>query len=141
MKLTVKLRQHARRDRRGVLIPIDGESLLHVVKYLRELVLRGGLPERGEQRAAARAAVHSERETQDRGKVIWLFGQNSFLITYRDSQGKAHQTCKDLKVNREDHLGRTLAITQFKEAKDTMLLKARKLWNELDKSDAARYPS
>ena len=46
---------------------------------------------------------------------------------------------KGLKVPRFDVTGDALTGCAFQKARERMLIKARALWDELDKSDAQRY--
>ena len=135
MQITAKTRDKGR----GILVPLEGDSLKDILLHLRQQVSTGSVPKADETKAKARAMAVGCRDDADGGRVRWVFSETAYHVLYRDDEGKHHRTSKDLKVPRFDMSGGALTGDAFQKARERMLSKARALWNELDKSGAPRY--
>ena len=143
LELSVKARDKGR----GVAVPLEGGSLETVLRHLREQVQGGDAVssssvggDLGESARRRRRVVLESRDDVDGGRVRWLFSLGCYQVWYKADDGKLHQTSRGLRVTRDDPLGQPLSGAVFKKAKALALHKARALWNECDRSSAARYP-
>ena len=134
LEITVKKRDKGR----GLAVPLEGETLLTILKHLRSSKEKG-VPSSDSPKKARREENLGNREDEDAGRLCWVFKQTGYSIFYVDDEGKQHRLSDGLKVSRHDHLGQRLSVEAFKEARDVALSKARALWNRLDKSDSQRY--
>ncbi len=139
MELTAKPRIHMRSGGKGVLVPVEGESLLNIVRHLRELLLTGGHREDGCELARGRREPPKLPDDADRGRIRWMFAKGSYQIIFTDDTGKLRQSCKGLGVAREDHMGKPLSPESYRLAREAMLNRARKSWNAYDHSSAERF--
>ena len=135
LEITAKTRDKGR----GIAVPLEGASLSDIILHLRQQVSTGSVPKYDETKAKARAMAVQYRDDADGGRVRWVFGECSYHVMYTDDEGQHRRTNKGLKVPRFDEAGDALSGGAFQKARGRMLIKARALWNELDKSDAQRY--
>ena len=135
LQITAKTRDKGR----GIAVPLEGDSLSDILLHLRQQVSTGTVPKHDEEKAKARAMAAECRDDVDAGRVRWVFGECSYHVTYTAAGGTHHRTNKGLKVPRFDETGEALTGSAFQKARERVLIKARALWNELDKSDAQRY--
>ena len=135
MELTVKARDKVR----GIAVPLEGPTLLAILRHLREQVSAGEVPEPDPAKCARRQEAISCRDDEDAGRLRWKFDEGAYQVMWEDGDGKFHRTTKGLKVNRADAIGRPTPAPLYKQMRTQMLSKARALWNELDKTKAARY--
>ena len=135
MDLTVKLRDKCK----GIAVPLEGDTLLMILRHLREQVYAGEVPEPDPVKSARRHEVKGCKEDEDTGRVRWMYAECSYQIMFEDAVGKSHRVTTGLKVSRTDNVGALREPAAFQEARLRMLHKARALWNEEDKTDAVRY--
>jgi hypothetical protein len=80
-----------------------------------------------------------ELDEDEKSSVRWSFTDSSWTVKYMDDEGKHHRSSKGLKVPRFDHLGQALDLARYKEVRLAKLNQAKKMWNDLDKSDQDRF--
>ena len=88
---------------------------------------------------AARGPEGKCNEKHHDGRLLWLFKNAAWRISYEDDLGAAHTTMKGLDVAREDIMGKPLSAAVFGTAKAVKENKAKILWTELDQSGAERF--
>ena len=120
-------------------MPLEGDTLVTILKHLREHVSMGDVPRADVAKSARRQEVRSCREDEDGGRVRWMFAECSYQIMFDDEQGQRRRTSKGLKVSRNNVFGQVLDAAAFQQARLATLNKARALWNEFDKSAVSRY--
>ena len=89
-------------------MPLDGESLWAIIRYLRQQASTGPVPKSDETKAKARAMVVQCRGDADGGRVRWVVGECSYRVFYTDDEGQHRRTNKGLKVPRFDVAGDAL---------------------------------
>ena len=135
MELTVKARDKIR----GIAVPLEGPTLLMILKHLRERVAAGAVPEPDLAKSALRKEAMSNRDDEDAGRLRWMSAESAYQIMWHDEDGKFHRRTKGLQVPRVDTNGQPMPPDVFKRWRMQVLSKARALWNELDKTAAERY--
>jgi hypothetical protein len=75
----------------------------------------------------------------DTNKIRFSMKTNSYIVCYMDELGAPHTSSKGFEVARADHFGRILGVCEYKKLKSAILQKARKAWNDVDKTDKPRY--
>ena len=139
MELTVK----ARNKSRGICVPLAGDTLATILNYLREQVVKGAVPEPDAPKAARRvraALAKGCRAAADEGRVRWSHPDCGYEIKFKDELGKVHRVSKGLKPRRRNAIGEAVDACVFKAERNRLMLTARVMWNEFDKSGATRYP-
>jgi len=91
------------------------------------------------RRRADREAV--DLLPDDKGKVVWLAAQSSWQVVYTRDDGSTSRMTKHLAVPENDLAGRRLDLVVRDDFRRTLLLTARRRWNELDRSERPRYSS
>ena len=71
MDLTVKLRDKCR----GIAVPLEGDTLVTILRHLREQLCAGEVPEPDTAKAARRHEVKLCKEGEDTGRVRWIFAE------------------------------------------------------------------
>ena len=135
MELTVKARDKIR----GIAVPLEGPTLLVILRHLRERVSAGEVPEPDLAKSAQRKEAMSNRADEDAGRLRWLSGESAYQIMWQDGDGKVHRRTKGLQVPRQDIDGKLLSADAFRAKRMQMLHKARAMWNDLDKTITPRY--
>ena len=74
MELTVKARDKIR----GIAVPLEGPTLLVILKHLRERVSAGEVPEPDLAKSALRKEAMSNREDEDAGRLRWKSGESAY---------------------------------------------------------------
>ena len=124
-----------------VVIPVDGPWIQQIVDEL--------LPRAGEVQASGRSASSQENPKRaltelDAGRIMWrpltVSTQPAWTIVYHNADGEKKETRSGLQVPLKSLCGTELSGRDFHEAAVQVLNKARKLWNELDRTDKDRYP-
>ena len=87
MELTVKARDKIR----GIAVPLEGPTLLVILKHLRERVSAGAVPEPDLAKSALRKEAMSNREDEDAGRLCWKSGESAYQIMWQDEDGKTHR--------------------------------------------------
>ena len=76
----------------------------------------------------------------DKGRVRWNFARNSWQIHYDSTgQGQMKTSIVGLQVPTVASSGEALASEAYASVRSAALLKARTLWNHLDRSDSDRF--
>ena len=135
MELTVKARDKIR----GIAVPLEGPTLMAILKHLRERMTTGEIPEPDAAKSALRKEALANREDEDAGRLCWRSGESAYQIMWQDADGKTRRRTRGLQVARKDTLGKLLSAADFRGRRLQMLGRARALWNELDKTAAERY--
>ena len=123
MELTVK----ARDKTRGIAVPLEGPTLLKILKHLRERFCAGAVPGPDLAKNEQRKEAMSYREDEDAGRLRWLSGETTYQIMWQDADGKDHRRTKGLQGPRRDMNGKPLSAPAFKARRVQMLSKARAL--------------
>ena len=126
---------------RGILLPLDGPDLPMVLAWLVEDLGKCAPeePRPAKRRRADRDAV--DLLPEDKGKVVWLTAQSSWQVVYTRDDGSTSRMTKHLAVPENDPAGRRLDPVVRADFRRTLLLTARRRWNELDRSERARFSS
>ena len=121
-----------------IMIPLQGNGIQNIVDNL--------LPRRGEAKglvSAAAAEITKHMTEEDKGRVLWrrpsACRAGSWTVYYEDSAGKRCSSSAGLRVPRQSLAGDMLSADEITGAALQVLLKARRLWNRLDRSEAERY--
>ena len=88
---------------------------------------------------AESAGVAPKMEDGDKGKVRYNAVEHCFEVRYQGADGKLHQHRKDLRVPTHDMCGKELTPEAFEDALKMIKQRAQSLWNEMDKSEHARF--
>lgn len=122
-----------RRGGRGdnVIVPLGGDSLINVCRFLRERNKLGDIPPPDFDKALRREEALRNREEKDAGRIRWSMERSAYVVTYMNANGKRSQTVRGLHVSFDDNNDELVRQRKLK--------KARLLWNTFDKSDAERY--
>ena len=144
----------------GLLLYADTANILNVMKYIQDNFDR--LAEAGRSMNLDKSAAERDapeiinveasgmqpelqkkkkvKQGVDAGKVRFDFKTGGYTIHYVDENDKPHRLAAGFVVPRACPRGVTLNGEDYALAKQAVLQKARKRWNELDSSDAGRYP-
>lgn len=132
----LELRLHRGKGRR-LLIPVEGEDLAKLLSHLRQKA--------DEEEPLAtpckkrRMRDYGESPT-DAGRVRWNEALACFLVRYRDAKGSIRQVSKGFGLPTVNACGDPLSEAEREIVRAGLLGHARRRWNELDQTDAARYP-
>lgn len=74
----------------------------------------------------------------DPGRISWFAG-GKWCVRFKDGEGRIRRTTGFLKVPTRHLTGVVYSPERFEAARKQVLNKARKRWNELDKSDRERF--
>jgi len=88
--------------------------------------------------SAQRMPTEEELTDGDKGKIFWIFGRRCWSIKYQGEDGKLSRLSAGLVPPNKDFADNPLSAEAFLVAKYQSLQKARKKWNELDKSGTER---
>jgi len=131
----------------GLVLRIDGgggdgtDSVKVILDHLKrryEDLLNVGEPSL-QAAKARRKQANAELTKSDENRVTFCFRRHAWKVAYRDKAGDLHTPTKGWEVPRVDHCNMPLDPIVYQAAKSKMLEKARAAWNDLDKSDKARY--
>lgn len=124
---------------KGLLFPIDGPDLPAALALLdADMATTHALqPSPTKRQRADRTAVDLLEE--DKGRVLWLPSQNSWQVVWQDADGGTRRTKRHLTLAEVDAGGRRLSEGEREDVRRTLLLAARRKWNEMDRSKRARY--
>lgn len=75
----------------------------------------------------------------DTNKIRWDFQRAAYAVIFKAADGSIHRHSKGLEVQRLDVFGSPLSASVYAEAKRLLILRARAMWNELDKSGEPRF--
>ena len=75
----------------------------------------------------------------EQGKICWNFSRRCWQVSHLGEDGLVHRVTKDLSPPSKNFAGDALSPKEFAQAKLQFLQKARRSWNELDKSGEARF--
>ena len=117
------------------------EALPAVFKMLLRVVQRALGPEGEQGDAATKKPSEAEvaGEPSDSGRLCWLFAMGRWQVNYQNEQGNRSSSRKGLAVPRTDDHGRVLAPEDRERLREESRVKAMKLWNHLDCSNAVRF--
>ena len=87
MELTVKARDKIR----GIAVPLEGPTLMAILKHLRERMTTGEIPEPDAAKSALRKEALANREDEDKGRLCWKSGESAYQIMWQDEDGKTHR--------------------------------------------------
>lgn len=85
------------------------------------------------------AKPEKPKAAEEAGKVFYQFRNNCFCVVYHDAEGKRCQTRKNLTVPSKSPTGEPLGKAEYETAVAQTRDAAKRLWDTLDKSDAARF--
>lgn len=136
-EITVRRRPRGR----GVLLPVLGPDLPAALTLMRADLREGSGSEVSptKRQRVDRAAV--DLLPSDKGCVIWMAAQSSWQVVYRDEAGVTRRTRQHLAVPAVNAAGRRLSPEECEASRRSLLLCARRRWNELDRSSRPRFPS
>ena len=117
----------------------DQENLRNLITILTSVGQADIERHRAATREAARHPVGDDLEPGDKGRVRWDAGSRSWTVLYRDDRGARRSTRRNLSVDVEDLAGEPKSQEEFAAARRCVLRRARKLWNEMDKSSEERF--
>ena len=137
MEITVKVRDKGW----GIAVPLEGPTLLKILKHLHERASADEKPEPDLAKKARRQEARSNRTDEDRGRLRWLSSVPAYEINWLDEKEKLHRCTKGLKVPRHDAFGKAYTHVQFETRRLQVLKKARQLWDDRDKTTMPRYSS
>ena len=137
MELTVKVRDKGW----GIAVPLEGPTLLMILKHLHERASADEKPEPDFAKKARRQEARSNRTDEDRGRLRWLSSVPAYEINWYDEKGHQHRCIKGLKVPRHDAFGKAYTHVQFETRRLQVLKKARQSWDDRDKTTIPLYSS
>ena len=120
-------------------VPAESETVHQLLEYLNDSyddLLRDS---RTSTITDDGAEIESAVQPRDSTRIRYCQNRATFIVRYKDVKGSVHSVCKGLAVTRVDHLGEKLSPCMYRAAKGAALCRARKVWNELDKSGKERY--
>ena len=121
---------------RGFLILVE-EDLQRLLVFMHGKMQEG--VDASTPRRELRTASTPERREDDKARVRWSFPQDAWEIHYTDEDGKRHRSVKGFSVPRKDLSGRMFSKSEYQELRNSALDRARKAWNQLDKTTETRY--
>ena len=101
MELTVKARDKIR----GIAVPLEGPTLMAILKHLRERMTTGEIPEPDAAKSALRKEALENRVHEDKGRLCWKSGESAYQILWQDEDGKTHRRTKRLAGGPERRAG------------------------------------
>ena len=124
MTITAKTRCKGK----GIVVPVEGKSFLHILEYLKADFNSNSCITNPQSQPSAVIT-----EDFDRGRVKWIAARSSYVIMYKDALGRSQQTRRGL------HVPDRLQGNAFEERRLQILDRARRLWNDEDKTDRPRF--
>ena len=146
----------------GLLLYADTENVLNALCYVKENFERladAGRMEVAEQlrmkrESCGRTPSSDSHESEacglqpaliavkghkDSGKIRFDLKAGGYILHYEGADGKTHRVAAGFVVPRLDPMGKPLDGATYSHAKEFVLQKARRRWNELDCGAAPRY--
>ena len=90
MEITVKVRDKGW----GIAVPLEGPTLLVILRHLRERVSGGEKPEPDLAKKARLQEARSKKTDEDKGRLRWLSGVPAYEINWKDEEGNTHREHK-----------------------------------------------
>ena len=120
-----------------ILVPLENSAIQKIVDDL--------LPRKGEAKASSQVddGVKGNLTEEDSGRIQWRCPSRGapgfWTIRYLDANGERLSTCAGLRVPLLSLAGERLTSEEYVRAALQVLRRARREWDRLDQSDAARY--
>ena len=126
---------------RGIAVPLEGPTLLTILKHLHERASADEKPEPDLAKKARRQEARSNRGMRIKRRLRWLSSVPAYETNWYDEAGHHHRCMKGLKVPRHDAFGKAFTHVQFETRRLQVLKKARQSWDDRDKTAMPRYSS
>lgn len=123
---------------RRIMIPLEGEDLPRLLSVLHGMVDLGpDLPVTPFRKRPSGSDLASD--PMDAGRIRWNDRLASWLVRFQDEKGNRRQVTKGLAPPTTGLSGDDLPDSEAAELRQAFLVRARRRWNELDRSKAPRY--